>query len=611
MSDENPQYFHFTIGPVQSFVGQARRTRDFWAGSFLLSWLSGIAMQSVLNQNDQIKIIFPKADQEFLGAIKGIEENKPKQGSIPNRFKAKVYAGFKPYIVLDNVQMAWLELSAAVYDLDIKSHELENTKEIWKRQISNFWDMSWVLVDKIEDSSALDRRKNFRSHFMPAEAGIKCSLMGDWQELSGVLGVRRKDNEARKLFWGAVGKNKVADFKDGEFLCAMALIKRRFTNVFDQHFKVGFKGWKLPNAVPSVSYIAAAPWFARVLKNECLNTIVKNFVIESTELIKPNDYGSGIRCMDKVAQIKEDAKGLDGNVFHEAALDNENIFSNQKQAQVVKRILKNLIESNGKVSPFYAILMMDGDSLGKQMSKTKKQEGITEGLNDFIKKVPKIVKKNNGYLIYAGGDDVLALVTLDDVLKCAFKIRKHYKKCFKHKKKIKTSISAAIIYAHIRIPLSNLIHDIHGLLDDVAKDYADRNALAVRVYKPGGIALEWSKKWKHAKSLNNKKLQIENIVKKFKDAEDSSEQFSNKFFHKIRQRFSLFDESSSDFDFDTSVQIMAMEYCKSVDNQKVTIDEAKKIVEPLLMQCQDPKTGKIKVDAALLVKFLAQKGLEG
>ncbi len=26
---ENPQYFHFTLGPVQGFVAQARRTRDF------------------------------------------------------------------------------------------------------------------------------------------------------------------------------------------------------------------------------------------------------------------------------------------------------------------------------------------------------------------------------------------------------------------------------------------------------------------------------------------------------------------------------------------------------------------------------------------------------
>jgi CRISPR-associated protein Cmr2 len=42
------RYFHFTLGPVQSFVAQARRTRDFWAGSFLLSWLSTVAIQAVI-----------------------------------------------------------------------------------------------------------------------------------------------------------------------------------------------------------------------------------------------------------------------------------------------------------------------------------------------------------------------------------------------------------------------------------------------------------------------------------------------------------------------------------------------------------------------------------
>ena len=36
---------HFTLGPVQSFVAQARRTSDLWAGSLLLSWLAGQAMK--------------------------------------------------------------------------------------------------------------------------------------------------------------------------------------------------------------------------------------------------------------------------------------------------------------------------------------------------------------------------------------------------------------------------------------------------------------------------------------------------------------------------------------------------------------------------------------
>ncbi|MCB1813240.1 MAG: hypothetical protein KDK04_16180, partial [Candidatus Competibacteraceae bacterium] len=44
------KHFQFTLGPVQGFVAQARRTRDFWAGSFILSWLSGVAMRAVQAQ---------------------------------------------------------------------------------------------------------------------------------------------------------------------------------------------------------------------------------------------------------------------------------------------------------------------------------------------------------------------------------------------------------------------------------------------------------------------------------------------------------------------------------------------------------------------------------
>ena len=103
-------------------------------------------------------------------------------------------------------------------------------------------------------------------------------------------------------------------------------------------------------------------------------------------------------------------------------------------------------------------------------------------------------------------------------------------------------------------------------------------------------------------------MQITELVKNFCSAQNSSENFSNKFFYKINQRFKLLEDE--EFDFDNAVQIMAMEYCRSIDNKDVNIQEAKEIVEPLLKQCKDPKTGNIKPDAALLVRFLAQKGLE-
>ncbi|MBA5248658.1 MAG: hypothetical protein FE834_03865, partial [Gammaproteobacteria bacterium] len=36
MNKADTTTLHFSLGPVQGFIGQARRTRDLWAGSFLL-----------------------------------------------------------------------------------------------------------------------------------------------------------------------------------------------------------------------------------------------------------------------------------------------------------------------------------------------------------------------------------------------------------------------------------------------------------------------------------------------------------------------------------------------------------------------------------------------
>ncbi|MCI5211935.1 MAG: hypothetical protein D3910_24865 [Candidatus Electrothrix sp. ATG2] len=159
------EYFHFTIGPVQGFVAQARRTRDFWAGSFLLSWLSAVAMRAVIAQekNDPDKVIkFPAADQSFLDWLegKGDPEKKPEQGSIPNRFKAEVTSAFDPQEVVQSVQEAWWVLAETVYKEDVKAVETEKTREIWTRQVKSFWEINWVITPDQEDSAALDRRKN-------------------------------------------------------------------------------------------------------------------------------------------------------------------------------------------------------------------------------------------------------------------------------------------------------------------------------------------------------------------------------------------------------------------------------------------------------------------
>lgn len=644
------RYFHFTLGPVQGFVAQARRTRDFWAGSFILSWLAAVAMKATTAQGGTIK--FPAPDDNFMQWLEGKEaSDKPTQGSIPNRFKALIPEGinFKPELVTEAVQTAWQALADKVWEQDLSFLGTKSEAyAIWQRQIPAFWDMSWVLVDNETDSSALDRRKNWRTYAASNEGGVKCTMMEGWQELSGELSPNRKDLDR---FWNKViesGKlGMKSDLSKNETLCSIAFVKRRFSRYFhlvEANFfqKEGYakdwkiKGWQLPSAIPSVVYMAAVHWYEQAL-NEANPTDLEAFYNEAVKLtgFQLDEYETRIQCLEK-ARGKRAWKSLDGNVFFKTMLENKTIFEDQAQAKQVIRALNKVNESANlePVTPFYAILMMDGDSLGKHMSDIKKQEHITRGLELFTKKVKDIVYNNNGFLIYAGGDDVLAILPLEDAIPCAAALRTHYLTCF-DEKIVKTTLSGAIEFAHIKMPLTQVLKDAHALLDKVAKDETGRDALAIRVWKGGGLQIEWAQPWEHALMPDHKETYLEKLVQDFQVIHEKDDQFSNKFFYKIREQFSLLNPKHCDqeavVDTEAASSLLAVDYINSgktqiseLKNAQERMAKAKDAIHPLLKQCRPVKrkvddknqqatfhpSSCLKADAALLVRFLAQKGVE-
>lgn len=295
----NKHILHFSIGPVQGFVADARRTRDLWAGSFLLSWLSEQAMWAVQKQPG-CKVLFPEvAGDDLFEAVwehreKSGTDRAPYIGSVPNRFKASVAESFNPDECAQAVRAAWEGLAKAVWDHFVKdvAGSGKGTVAIWKRQIANFWEIAWVKGPDPKDRTDgawLDRRKNWRTHYpeyvAPSsggttyaryeEGGDHCQLMGFYQELSGY--VRAKgEGPLQKTFWDALqGKTGVLNLRENERLCAIALVKRLFPLLPGNNLKSTI-GW-VPGANekdkkesldiehwPSVSYIAAVPWLEHV-----------------------------------------------------------------------------------------------------------------------------------------------------------------------------------------------------------------------------------------------------------------------------------------------------------------------------------------------------------
>ena len=72
---KNNYLFLFSISPVQSFISQARKTKDLDAGSKLLSEFVKKQIEFLKNKKSGVEVIFP---------------NDTTSDSLPNRFVAKI-----------------------------------------------------------------------------------------------------------------------------------------------------------------------------------------------------------------------------------------------------------------------------------------------------------------------------------------------------------------------------------------------------------------------------------------------------------------------------------------------------------------------------------------
>jgi CRISPR-associated protein Cmr2 len=653
---------HFTLGPVQGFVARARRTRDLYAGSFLLSYLAGRAMYAVICA-DEGEIIFPavhgkneQISDPLLKAIETVVREKraiecgPEIGTLPNRFKANIPDGFDPGLCRQAVMDAWRQIAGVVWDKFIGgvADQGKGVREIWDRQVNGFWEINWVIGG---ENNLLDRRKNWRSYVPTVEPGDKCTVMGNLQELSGFNRACREERDKQDDFWRKVRqKLPRLELRDDERLCAVALIKRLYPLVAEDAI-----GWKLPRHYPSTSYLAAVHWIARTIEQEpdwaekfAGRAQNCGFGTGGTE----RECGAGIKCIVEAVDKHPRAAGLarlDGNCFYGSTLENDRLWLVNTAG--CRQELRELLRKYKEPAPFYALLLMDGDQLGALLRDDRDNDGalVSRALLQFSSQVRDIVGAHNGITVYAGGDDVLALLPLEDALAAAVELRWTYKDVFKETGMEKATISGAIIYAHHHAPLKSVLAKLHELLDKVAKDKTGRDSLAVCVWKGAGPVLTWSAPWDallddphHPEQAATRDREQSNLIDQLVDAfaagDDKTKEYSNSFFYNIRSRFDMLAASEKEDNCRASyrsfaggenallkkdediVKLLTAEYLKIREREKsgVTAEDVEKRMWRLVRVCRrswrengEPQIAKgpLTVDGALLVRFLATKGV--
>ena len=164
--------FLFTIGPVQTFIAQARKTRDLHSGSRLLSELISHAMETPEFEDR----IFPGPDTE----------------SKPNRFIAIVNIGSTTRInnfgeeVSAKVKAKFMEIASKVFKRKIKGEKPERFNDQIENALETYWAAISINVEEgypeiyKRAESLLASVKNYRSFNQSSEpGGRKCSLCGE------------------------------------------------------------------------------------------------------------------------------------------------------------------------------------------------------------------------------------------------------------------------------------------------------------------------------------------------------------------------------------------------------------------------------------------------
>lgn len=535
--------FLFTIGPVQGFIAQARKTRDLYAGSQILSELIAEGLRAFKKEFPSGKVIFPNWD--------GAED-----ASLPNRFIGRVEADpselkAKAVAIQQVVEEKWMGIA----EESLKKAGVEKPSG-FDAQIEALLDIHWVFneikTDYAEAYEGLERLggavKNIRSFEQYqynglGESGRKCSLDGEANAL--FYRKRRNETTGRWELPAMITHNKLDDKSDltdkfddsewseGEALGAVGTVKRLYKRG-DNRF----------STYPSTTIIALQKQL-----NEHKDEAEKFKVHFGKE-----NLGSLLKQFDNVQiEFREDWKPWNDQYYYEENLTSKNI-PNSSQLKLVleghKSLTnKSLTKAGFRQEKYYAVIRFDGDKMGEWLSgKKSKPETdleafhttLSNALAEFSKKAKEYLDKSEGkgHTVYAGGDDFLGFVNIHHLFEVMKYLRQHFdeivnQKISAYKKPGKNlTFSAGIVIAHYKMPFSEVLKKAKAV-EKAAKDEGGRNAFGIAVMKHSGEVQEAVYKWDADMQSSSGTSNWEVLEKVFQELDDDKGNYSNTFIRNL------------------------------------------------------------------------------
>ena len=405
------------------------------------------------------------------------------------------------------------------------------------------------------------------------QSGWRCSLTGETEWLTTDPDQLRKTYRSRDdTLWAKIVEYKPAWAKKGEHLGALSAIKRLWPDLFSK---------EIAEAVPkgeSSRFVVSTYTFS--LAHQLDHWLGMEIPLSGelrTELEK--DKIGKVALPPKMLRWKRDRnEKLDLVKVLPALLDSVREGGDEAERKRIEHLIREEVGTTG-LEAYYALILLDGDHMGEILSGGRKcaityrksfhpavRKGfdkrseqnstvgkygnqsralspnrhlaISASLNDFaMRVVPHIVEREHlGRVIYAGGDDVMAMLPVADLLSAMGRLREAYSggaadassradaaSDFTDWRKLSggnrrllcrngfvllpegsnesllrmmagATASCGAVIAHYQTPLATTLRELRAA-EHRAKNEGGRDAFSISVLKRSGGDLRFTDKW--------------------------------------------------------------------------------------------------------------------
>lgn len=437
-----------SLGPVQGFIAASRKTRDLKAGSDLLAEMAKAAVEALSGSGTTL--IFP-ADESGQAANVILAEIDQDPAEAARAVEQRVRAFMRE---------KWLQ--AAPKDLgqiaiDKGAAQAEAFPEVF---------VAWAPMNGDYQQArkacgrAMAARKALRDFAQPqSDPGSPKSPLAPWLDTVVPLGegFRVKNGIGPRL----------GHLKDRETLDAVSLVKRLAKLERDDRF-------------PSTRTIAASGFLAAL------------------------DEDKRKEIEDKLADLETDCD-IGDLAFND--LDGIEDKDKKEQARELQaELMRHAKEQNAaKPRPYFAVLHADGDWMGKFLDAVgqdlENHRLFSRILSkEFSEKAAGVVRERRGWCVYAGGDDVLALLPVETAIECAKEIRGLFAEAMKAVKEQVAdapTLSVGLAIVHHGESLQEAVA-FSAQLEHLAKNQPKKNSLAIGARARSGgdavLVIPWDAK---------------------------------------------------------------------------------------------------------------------